>query len=48
MNYRNRETGEIFSIEELAQIWNQFGYESKHETFEDMLGDFEETEDDPT
>ena len=44
MNYRNRETGEIFSIEELTQIWNHFGYESKYETFEDMLDDLEETE----
>jgi len=45
MNYRNTNTGEVFTLEELKEIWEQFGYESKHDTFEDMLEDLGEIPD---
>lgn len=42
--YLNTDTGEVFTLEELTTIWNQFGYESKHDTFEDMVASLEEVE----
>ena len=45
-NYKNRDTGVIWTYEELQQAWREWGEESKHETFEDMLADMEETEED--
>lgn len=48
MNYRDKNTGVVYSLEELREIWRQFGDEDRHESFEDMLDDMEETEDDPT
>lgn len=46
MNYKNKDTGVVFTLAELKEIWEQFGHECKYDTFEDMLSDMEETEED--
>ena len=42
--YRNRDTGEIFSSEELKKLWGQFGHETKFDTFNDFIDSLEEIE----
>ena len=35
--YRNTDTGEIFSYDELVELWDQFGHEGKYSRFEDFI-----------
>lgn len=42
-NYKDKNTGVIYTLEKLKVIWEQFGDEDRHESFEDMLSDMEET-----
>ena len=35
--YRNTDTGEIFSYDELVELWDQFGHEGKYSSFEDFI-----------
>lgn len=37
MLYRNADTGEVFTLEEMKRLWEQFGHETKFDTFEDFL-----------
>lgn len=44
MNYKNKDTGVIYTLEELKQIWDMFKDEqTAYATFEDMIADMEET-----
>lgn len=51
-NYRNKDTGVIWTYEELQQVWRETqimrerGEYIKHKAFEDMLADMEETDED--
>lgn len=43
--YRNTDTGETFSYDELVELWEQFGHESKYSSFEEFIeGAVEEVE----
>ena len=45
MNYfMNKDTGEVFSHDELKTLWKQFGHEMKFDTFEDFVDSLEEAE----
>jgi hypothetical protein len=44
MNYKNKDTGMVYTQEELKEIWSQFGYESRYASLEEMLEDMEETD----
>ena len=42
--YINTDTGETFTESELKDIWEQFGYEMKFDTYEDFVDSLEEIE----
>lgn len=35
--YRNVDTGETFTYDELAELWRQFGHEMNYKCFEDFI-----------
>jgi len=35
--YRNTDTGETFTYDELAELWRQFGHEMSYKCFEDFI-----------
>jgi hypothetical protein len=44
MIYRNTDTGELFTESELKNLWEQFGYEMKVDSYEEFLDTLEKVE----
>ena len=45
MKYRNTNTGEAFTLEEIKTAYEQFKHEMDFDSFEDFVDEFEEVED---
>jgi len=40
--YKNNDTGELFTIDELKTLWKQFKHEMDYDTFDDFVSTLEE------
>ena len=44
MKYMNKDTGEVFTVKELVELWEQFAHEMEFESFEEFIETLEEVE----